>query len=129
MSGSRFLTAISIPLLVLFIPAPLDAQSDVPDISLTVKAAPRRQVPIVIPPLQTDTGGRSDIRDAASVIRQIVTNDLTYSGVFNVLPPSLYSAVSATTGRLPLRQFSAIGADGVVFGTVACNCPPRSGRG
>ena len=119
MNRTTILRVMGIPLMTLVIPVALDAQgTDEPGITLEVKGEARRQVPIVVPPLQIDTGGRSAILDAASVIRQVVTSDLTYSGLFNVLPPSLYSAVSTISGQLPLRQFAAIGADGVVFGTV-----------
>jgi len=87
-------------------------------IVLEVQGSARRQIPLVVPPLQVKSDGRTEPIRAADLIRDVVTDDLQFSGSFNVLSPDLYAAVSATSGRLPLRQFSAIGAEGVVAGTV-----------
>ena len=88
-------------------------------IVLEVQGQKRRQIPLVVPPLQVKSDGRADIVRTAELIRSVVTDDLNFSGSFNVLNPDLYAAVSATSGRLPLRQFAAIGAEGVVAGTVS----------
>ena len=87
-------------------------------IILEIKGEARRQIPVVIPSLQIKDGRPETVR-AADLIRSVLTDDLNYSGYFNVLPPDLYRAVTAVAGRIPLRQYAAIGAEGVVASTMA----------
>lgn len=87
-------------------------------IVLEVQGQARKQIPLVVPPLQVKSDGRPETIKTGDLIRSVVTDDLNFSGFFNVLSPDRYAAVSATSGRLPLREFAAIGAEGVVAGTV-----------
>ncbi|MFQ5700406.1 MAG: Tol-Pal system beta propeller repeat protein TolB [Acidobacteriota bacterium] len=88
------------------------------EIGITVSGVAPRQIPLVIPPVQVKPRAGSEATRAAKLIREIIASDLTYSGLFNVLPPSLYANVTIASGRVPLREFSAIGAVGVVTASV-----------
>ncbi len=95
----------------------LRSQQD-PEITLEVKGKAGRQIPIVIPPLRQDGPGDAAVEEVRSTIRDVLEADLAYSGIFSVIPPSLYASVARTSDRLPLRDFAAIGAQAVVGGTV-----------
>ncbi|HET9480630.1 MAG TPA: hypothetical protein VFP98_02650, partial [Candidatus Polarisedimenticolia bacterium] len=101
---------------------PADPNS--PHIGVTITGTAQRQIPIAIPAIQL-VGGASDpdISTAAGLIRSVVASDLEFSGLFNVLPPSLYASVAFTSGRLPLRDFAALGAQGVVIGSISRQAP------
>ncbi len=90
-----------------------------PEIGLTVTGAAQRRVPVAVTPLLPGPSSDAESRKAGDLIRSVIDADLTYSGVFNVLPPSMYASVTPISGRWPLRDFSAIGAQGVVSGSVA----------
>jgi TolB protein len=89
-----------------------------PQIGLKISGAAQRQIPLAIPPLRLNTGASADAGQAGSLIRQVLEADLAFSGLFNVLPPSLYAAVTQVADRIPFRDYAAIGAQGIVHGTV-----------
>ncbi|HET6373379.1 MAG TPA: Tol-Pal system beta propeller repeat protein TolB [Candidatus Polarisedimenticolia bacterium] len=91
-----------------------------PQIDLTISGSAVRQIPIAIPALQSPSAAlASGNAQAGETIRSVVSADLLYSGLFNVLPPSLYETVTSAPGRIPLRDFAAIGAQGVVSATLS----------
>jgi len=89
-----------------------------PEIDLTIKGNAIRKIPIAILPFQVSGQGGDGARGASDTIRSVVTDDLGYSGLFDVLPPSLYASVTVSSDRIPLRDFAALGAQGVVYGRV-----------
>lgn len=100
-------------------PAPQDPNQ--PQIGLKITGAAQRQIPIAVPPLKITGQSSGDSKAAADLIRAVVSADLTYSGLFNVLPPSLYESLPSAPGHVPLRDFAAIGAQGVVQGNVGAD--------
>jgi len=100
----------------LLMAAPQDPNE--PQIGLKISGTAVRKIPIAILPFQTSSSDSSAIRGASDLIRTVISGDLEYSGLFNVLPPSLYNAVTIVSGRVPLRDFAALGAQGVVSGSV-----------
>jgi TolB protein len=114
---SLYRTFASALLLSVLAGGPVPSQED-PEITLEVTGKARRQIPIVIPPLRQEGSADASIAEARRTIRDVLETDLAYSGIFNVLPPSLYAAVTRISDRLPLRDFAAIGAQAVVGGTV-----------
>jgi len=114
----RILAAAGLLLLAAPVAAgPQDPNS--PEIGLTITGAAQRRVPLIVTPLLPGAASDADSRKAADLIRAVIGADLTYSGVFNVLPPSMYASVTPVGGRWPLRDFAAMGAQGVVSGSVA----------
>ena len=87
-----------------------------PEIDILVKGTAQRQVPVAIPPLKLTSPGEN--LEAAETIRSVLSADLTFSGLFNVLPPTLYQTVTLVADRVPLRDFAAVGAEGVISGVV-----------
>lgn len=107
--------------LVLLAVVPLQAapqDPNGPQIGLKITGAAQRQIPLAIPPLRLSAGAARDANDAGALIRQVLEADLVYSGLFNVLPPSLYAAVTQVADRIPFRDYAAVGAQGIVHGTV-----------
>ncbi len=94
----------------------LPQDSEQPQIDILVQGAARRQIPVAIPPLTLTDPGQN--LEAAEIIRSVLTSDLTFSGLFNVLPPPLYQTVRQVADRVPLRDFAAVGAEGVISGVV-----------
>lgn len=99
--------------------APQDPNA--PQIGLEITGKARRQIPLAVPSFQSNTPSDPDITRAAESIRKVITDDLLFSGVFQIVSPNLYAGVTAVGGRVPLRDFAALGADGVVFGTSAAD--------
>ena len=89
-----------------------------PQIGIVVSGAAQKRIPLALPPLRVQNGAGSQAADAGSLIRTVVEADLSFSGLFNVLPPSLYQAVSMAPDRIPFREFAAVGADGILHGTI-----------
>jgi len=102
-------------------PSPQDPNQ--PHIDLKITGAAVRQIPIAIPPMQRGASADGETQAVGETIRSVITSDLTYSGLFNVLPPSLISSVRVASGRIPFRDFAALGADGVVAGTIGRESP------
>ena len=98
--------------------APQAPDPNQPQIGLVVKGEALRQIPLAILPLMDGTRADTGSRSAASVIREVVAADLIYSGLFSVLPPSVYGSVSAASSNPPTRDLAALGAVGVVKGSV-----------
>ncbi|HZI92997.1 MAG TPA: Tol-Pal system beta propeller repeat protein TolB [Patescibacteria group bacterium] len=98
------------------LPSPQDPNQ--PEIGLKISGTAIRKIPIAILPFQIGAGGAADTRGAADTIRSVITSDLEYSGLFNVLAPSMYESVTIAGGKIPFRDFAAIGAQGVVYGSV-----------
>src|SRR5262245_10260051 len=94
-----------------------------PEIGLKISGTAVRQIPLAIPALRLNADAAPPARDAAALIRSVVEADLAYSGLFNVLPSSLYSTVTLAADRIPFREFAAIGAEGIVHGTVGGGSP------
>ncbi len=89
-----------------------------PQIDLKVTGPAQRRIPLAVTALQVTSAGDAEASTGATTVRSVVTEDLAYSGLFNVLAPALYEKLTAAAGRLPLRDFAALGAQGVVAGTV-----------
>src|SRR5262245_57910298 len=89
-----------------------------PQIGLKISGTAVRKIPIAILPFQTTSQDASALRGPTDLIRKVITDDLEYSGLFNVLAPSIYSSVTIASGRIPFRDFAALGAQGVVSGSV-----------
>jgi TolB protein len=90
-----------------------------PQIGLKITGTAQRQVPIAILPFHPDATADAAARASAESIRAVIGADLTYSGLFNVLPASLYSGVTLTAAQIPFRDFAALGAEGIVRGAVS----------
>jgi len=110
---------MAVPLVTFAEPAPRRAPEDPnrADIDVVVSGTAMRQIPIAILPFVLAPQEPAAIRDASDLIRKVISDDLSYSGLFNVLPPSLYNAVTIISGRVPFRDFAALGAQGVVAGS------------
>ncbi|MGH9867519.1 MAG: Tol-Pal system beta propeller repeat protein TolB [Candidatus Polarisedimenticolia bacterium] len=118
MHGGRTLVTVA---LVLTVGIPLSAgpqDPNEPQIGLKITGAAQRRIPLAIPELRLQPAAGSAAGEAAALIRSVVEADLAFSGLFNVLPASLYSSITLGADRIPFREFAAIGADGVVHGTV-----------
>ena len=90
-----------------------------PEIGLKISGTAQKQIPIAILPFHPDATADAEARQAADSIRSIISADLAYSGIFNVLPPSLYERLVLSATQIPFRDFSALGAEGLVRGTIA----------
>ena len=89
-----------------------------PEIGLKISGTAQRQIPLAIPALRLNAAAGQEASDAGALIRQVLDADLTYSGLFNILPPSLYASVTLVADRIPFRDFAALGAQGIVHATV-----------
>ena len=90
-----------------------------PQIGLKITGTAQKQIPIAILPFHPDTTADAGVREAAESIRAVIGADLGYSGIFNVLPPSLYERLALGSTQIPFRDFSALGVEGLVRGTIA----------
>jgi TolB protein len=98
-------------------PSPQDPNQ--PQIGIKITGTAQRQIPIAILPFHPDATADAAARTSAESIRGVITADLIYSGLFNVLPPSLYAGVTLTAAHPPFPDFAALGAEGLVRGSIA----------
>ncbi|HKY34222.1 MAG TPA: Tol-Pal system beta propeller repeat protein TolB [Candidatus Polarisedimenticolia bacterium] len=100
-------------------PAPAGPQDpNGPQIGLTITGAAQKQIPIALPGLRAPSPAGAEAREAGELIRSVLGSDLSFSGLFNVLPPSLYASLTMAGDRIPFRDFAALGATGIVHGTL-----------
>ncbi|HEU4385834.1 MAG TPA: protein TolB [Anaeromyxobacteraceae bacterium] len=76
-----------------------------------------RPLPVAIAPLQTD----AEARAAATEIAEVLTSDLTLSGIFDVLDPRSFLADLAeglVASQIRFARWADVGAEGLVKGKV-----------
>jgi len=98
-------------------PGPAAQDPNAAGIGIKITGSSKGQIPIAVTEYQT-TAGSPDAAGASRSIQQIISRDLMFSGLFNVLPDSLLSGISPVAGRIPLKDYAALGAEGVAYGTV-----------
>ncbi len=78
----------------------------------------RAKIPIALPPFQT-AGGDDRLREAARTLRDVVRDDLDFSGYFQIIPEDYLKLVKATGDlRIDFKEYLGVGAESLVLGKV-----------
>jgi TolB protein len=97
-----------------------DRPPDAPIIKIT--GAATEKVPIAIP--RFDGGGTPKGDEAASLLYEVLRDDLLFSNYFKLVPDEYLKLVPAFAGRkTDYKEWQGIGADAVLIGTAALQPP------
>jgi TolB protein len=86
-----------------------------PRVDIEIREQARAKVPIALPPAAGDPSARSLADEIVATIRA----DLEFSGVFDVLDPSLYGLVASSPEKAEHEKWLSIGAENTAFTKVA----------
>jgi TolB protein len=87
--------------------------------TIRIEGEARKKIPIAIPEFAA-AGPDARAREAARLLREVVRNDLDFSGYFQVLPEEYHALVRGGDGRrIPFKEWIGVGADALLVGEAA----------
>ena len=100
-------------------PAAPPAPSGVQVPTIRIEGAGRPKIPIAIPEFAA-AGAAGRTRELAATLRDIVRDDLEFSGYFQIIPEEYHALVRGGDGRrIPFKEWVGVGADSLVLGEAA----------
>lgn len=95
-------------------PPPATGETGVPTIRIEGAA---RKVPIALPGFAAPSGdGRAS--EAARLLREVVRDDLDFSGFFQIVPEEYHALVRGSEKRVPYKEWLGVGAESLLLGKV-----------
>jgi TolB protein len=86
--------------------------------TIRIVGAARPKIPIALPAFQT-VGGEDRLREAARTMRDVVRDDLDFSGYFQIIPEDYLKLVKATGDpRIDFKEYLGVGAESLLVGKV-----------
>jgi TolB protein len=103
------------------VPSQPPTTSQQPDsLALTLTGDPGTPPRIAVPDFLA-SGGDKETQDLARLLAQVLYDDLTFEGEFDLIPRDTYASIPAarSVGEPPFDRWREIGADGLVVGSVS----------
>ena len=86
-----------------------------PRVDIEIREQARGKVPIALP----DSAGDPSARAVAAEIVETIRNDLEFSGLFDVLDPTVYGLLASSPEKAEHEKWLSIGAENTAFTTVS----------
>jgi TolB protein len=86
------------------------------DLTIRIVGAARQKIPIALPEF-TVTVGDASMKDVAQTIRDVVRDDLDFSGYFTIVPEEYHKLVrDSSDKRVNYKEWLGVGADALLVG-------------